>query len=196
MNTTHIALMVLVAIVIFTYFNSSESFRGGGGGGGGGRGGGGRGGGFGGGRMGGGRMGGGRMGGGRGGGGRRGRGGRGRHGGRYYNPGWYGIGGAYAWPYAYYWDWPYDYPIYTVNDISTYAGPQWCWSQVTKSQAGLAPTATREDWIRWAKAQGMTVILFVKDKLIKDEYILVQGTTNCYLPSSADLSLYEFRSLM
>lgn len=53
---------------------------------------------------------------------------------------------------------------------------------------------SRQDWIDWGRYQGMTVLLFPKGNLNPD-YVLVQSTNECYMPSTADLSNFDFVSL-
>lgn len=134
--------------------------------------------------------------------GRPGRHGRNRNRYNYYNYSWGGYNpwpyyGYYPWYDNYYWNYPYDYeyPINTYSDIATYAGPQWCFKKVTKADVGMPLTGTtRADWTQWAKYQGMSFILFPKGS---DDFILVQSVTDgCFLPSNADLSGYDFVSLL
>lgn len=89
------------------------------------------------------------------------------------------------------------YPINDYSDITTYAGPQWCFTKLTKAEVGMPSQGTgRSDWTEWAKYQGMSFILFPKNS---DEFILVQGTPDsgsCFLPSTANLAGYDFVSLV
>ena len=75
-----------------------------------------------------------------------------------------------------------------------YASPSWCWAKVTKADIGMpSENTSREDWLQWAKAEGMTVMLFPTGS---DDFVLVQSTKDCFLPSSASLDGYEFRSIL
>jgi len=98
------------------------------------------------------------------------------------------------WPY--YWDFPYEYPITTIQEINTYSSPEWCFSKVTSKDINMDDTIPtekrREEWLKWAKEMGMTFILFDKSS---NDFILVQDTKNCFLASNADLSNYEFRTI-
>ena len=133
-----------------------------------------------------------RGGGGRGGGGRGGGGGRwrGRGGGWGGRRRWYGGGGGgYGW-------WPYaagglvTYPV--IDEVITTTTPSWCWGKVTDDSIGKDGEMERSDWITWAKSQGHTQILLPKNS---NDFILVQSTSDCFLPSDADLSQFEIRSL-
>ena len=177
-------ILILIVLIVLTTIgvmaNNSEHYRGGGGG----RGGGGRGG-----------------WGGRGA-GRGGRGGWSGGKGPHYNPRWRGRGGGYGWGWGYSgWPWwyyhaVYDYPIYTVQDVVNYANDEWCWAMMTKQEAQLPASATRSDWLKWAKDQGMTVLLFPKSSA---DHVLVQVSTQtgrCFIPSNGDISQYDFRKLV
>ena len=117
----------------------------------------------------------------------------------YYNGGY---GGYYdGCPYGncpwrnYGWNWynPLDaYLLYDYSDISALQSPQWCWEKINGDDIGMSPMSTRQDWLIWARQQGMTSILFPRDT---DNHVLIQSTRNCFLRSVDDISDYDFVSL-
>jgi len=145
-----------------------------------------------------------------GGGGRGGRGGRGggrggRGGGRrprhhrggwwpYGNRGWYSGGWQPYWWYA-----PDMYPIYSYDDISTYASPSWCWSRVYATEASQNGVMTKQDWAQWASTEGMKYVLFPKQFSNELPFILVPSSNldKCEFASSDVVTLrnYDLRLL-